>query len=75
MKKFKIIMVLMLFVFLMPFLSNAEEVTTTSTKDPVKVYFFHGDGCPHCAEAREWFEKAAVQGNRNAKYALEEYYY
>ena len=23
----------------------------------VKVYFFHGDGCSHCAEAEEWFDK------------------
>ena len=22
-------------------------------KDKIKVYFFHGDGCPHCAEAEE----------------------
>lgn len=56
MKKSKILMVLMLFILMMPFIAKAEEVTTTSMNTPVNVYFFHGDGCPHCAEAEEWFE-------------------
>ena len=56
MKKSKILMVLMLFILMMPFIVKAEEVTTTSMDTPVNVYFFHGDGCPHCAEAEEWFQ-------------------
>ncbi|MBQ6753916.1 MAG: sel1 repeat family protein [Bacteroidales bacterium] len=40
------------------------------------ICYFRGCGVKQNKEkAREWFEKAAVQGNRNAKYALEEYYY
>ena len=35
---------------------NVEETEETVTKDPVTIYFFRGEGCPHCAEAEEWFE-------------------
>ena len=64
MRKYKFLMVIiMLLVLVVPVISLADEndvVTTTSAsesgKTPVKVYFFHGDGCPHCAEAEEWFE-------------------
>ncbi len=65
MKKYKFLMVMiMLLVLVVPFVSLAEteENTTVTTgvaengKTPVKVYFFHGDGCPHCAEAEEWFQ-------------------
>lgn len=57
MKKNKLIVLLMLFTIFMPFIAKAEEVSTTGVyKTPVNVYFFHGDGCPHCAEASEWFE-------------------
>jgi len=36
---------------------NAEEATETLNNAKVKIYFFRGEGCPHCAEAEEWFEK------------------
>ena len=26
-------------------------------KEKVKLYFFHGDGCPHCAEEDKFLEK------------------
>ena len=26
-------------------------------KEQVKLYFFHGDGCPHCAEEEKFLEK------------------
>ena len=48
MKKF--IITLCLMIMLIPGIVKAE------TKDPVDVYIFHGDGCPHCAEAFEYFE-------------------
>ena len=40
------------------FADNEEETKTTSTKESkeVKIYFFRGQGCSHCAEAEEWFK-------------------
>ena len=34
-------LILGIFLFLMPLVVDAKEIT---------LYFFHGDGCPHCAE-------------------------
>lgn len=40
-------------------------------KSPIIVYFFHGDGCPHCAEAEEWFE--SVKDDLGQYFTVEEY--
>lgn len=32
-----------------------DEEKESSSKE-VKVYFFHGDGCPHCEDAQEFFD-------------------
>ena len=34
---------------------RAEETTETLSNAKVKVYFFRGEGCSHCAEAEAWF--------------------
>ena len=47
MKKFKIIVLFLL--LMIPFGVKAES--------KVKLYFFHGDGCPHCAEEEEFFDE------------------
>ena len=40
--------------------AEATEVTSESTTQEeskeVKIYFFRGEGCPHCEEAEEWFK-------------------
>ena len=69
MNKFKTILVVILSVFLvLPFGVLASQETSTDPannntpageveKDKkVKVYFFRGEGCPHCAEAEEFFK-------------------
>lgn len=70
MNKLKIILVVMLSVFLvLPFSvlasqDSANEGTDSSTEIPVaeeeskkvKVYFFRGEGCPHCADAENFFK-------------------
>ena len=33
-----------------------EEETAKEDNKEVKVYFFRGQGCSHCAEAEEWFK-------------------
>lgn len=43
------------FVFLFPFSAFAAE------KGNVTLYFFHGDGCPHCAEEKVFLDK--LQGS------------
>ena len=35
---------------------RAEETTETLSNAKVKVYFFRGEGCSHCAEAEAWFK-------------------
>lgn len=49
MKKIKFI----LLVFISFFLFN----TDAFAKESIKVYFFHGDGCPHCKEENKFLEK------------------
>ena len=46
----KVLMIFCLIIMLIPGIVKAE------TKDPIDIYIFHGDGCPHCAEAFEFFE-------------------
>ena len=33
-----------------------DDEESDKKKSKVKVYFFHGDGCPHCADAEEFFD-------------------
>ena len=47
----KIIGFLFSFLLLCPFLLKADEVK------PVNVYFFYGDGCPHCAAEEVFLDK------------------
>ncbi len=37
---------------------NPEATETTGTEDSkeVNLYFFRGEGCPHCEEAEQWFK-------------------
>ena len=58
MKKIKILLMTLFVLLAMPFTVFAEdEASTNSEKDnKVKVYFFRGEGCPHCAEAEEFFD-------------------
>ena len=58
MKKIKILLMALFVLLAIPFTVFAEdEASTTSEEDnKVKVYFFRGEGCPHCAEAEEFFD-------------------
>lgn len=66
MKKLKLLFVLLLALFILPVAVFAEgeeeyseeETTTEEVAEEsreVPVYFFRGEGCPHCEEAEEWF--------------------
>lgn len=53
MKKLKYLLVLIV-ALLLPVAVFAEGENTESKE--VKLYFFRGEGCSHCAEAEAWFE-------------------
>ena len=50
MKKLSLVFVLLLGLLLIPSSVSAED------NDKVNVYFFRGEGCPHCEEAEEFFD-------------------
>jgi len=57
MKKLQFLFVILIGILLIPNVVLADEVQTTSEENKkVNVYFFHGNGCPHCAEAEEFFK-------------------
>ena len=56
MKKFKILLVIMIGLLMIPFSTYAEEENVEETDKRVTVYFFYGDGCPHCAKFEEAFD-------------------
>ena len=35
---------------------QTEQATSSDESKEVKIYFFRGEGCPHCQEAEEWFK-------------------
>ena len=62
MKKFKYLVILLIAALIIPFTVRAEGEETTSTEsNEVKVYFFRGQGCSHCAEAEAWFQSIEEQ--------------
>lgn len=61
MKKVRsLLIILLVAVLVIPFSVRAEKETETekeeTTKEPVKVYLFRGEGCGYCASALEWFD-------------------
>lgn len=47
----RVLVALLLVVMFIPFAVRAD-----SDSKKVTIYMFKGDGCPHCAEALEWFD-------------------
>lgn len=56
MKKFKLLIILLITALILPIAvyAEGEEVTSEESKE-VNIYLFRGEGCPHCQEAEEWF--------------------
>ncbi len=54
MKNLKFFALLLAFFLVLPLAVFADEATEESKE--VNVYLFRGEGCPHCAEAEEWFK-------------------
>ncbi|MBO6195377.1 MAG: hypothetical protein J6O56_03405 [Bacilli bacterium] len=73
MKKVAKFLVLALVLFI-PFMVNVHaEEKKTEEKSKVNVYLFRGDGCPHCAEAEEWFDGLAKDEEFSKYYELVDY--
>ena len=51
MKNLKILALVLAVFLVLPLAVFADEAT-----EEVNVYLFRGEGCPHCAEAEEWFK-------------------
>ncbi len=68
MKNVKYLLLLLLAFLVIPFtvLAEGEEASRE-----VKVYVFRGDGCPHCADAEEWF--ASIEDEYGDKFEVVDY--
>ena len=64
-KKFGLMLVAFLTILLMPVLANAQEKVT--------IYFFRGEGCPHCADAEEFFDKIKEDKEYKDKFEIKDY--
>ena len=74
MKYLRYLVLLLAVVFVLPFVAYAEgeeDAPLIAEDQRVAVYFFHGATCPHCQEAREWFE--SISEEYGYKYKLVEY--
>lgn len=45
----------------------------TKEKSKINVYLFRGEGCPHCAEAEEWFSELSKDEEFSKYYTLVDY--
>lgn len=58
MKKLRFLFIILVAFLILPFSVFAETATEDEDSDKaVNVYLFHGDGCPHCEDAQEWFSE------------------
>lgn len=63
MKKIKYLFIIFTFLFLFPFGVGAKE--------KINIYFFRGNGCPHCEEAENFFN--SIEGEYGKYYNLVDY--
>ncbi|MBP5678420.1 MAG: hypothetical protein J6X28_01150 [Bacilli bacterium] len=75
MKRIQYLFLLLLVLCLVPmvaFAEGEEDATLDAEQDNrVTIYFFHGDGCSHCAETNEWFE--SIEEEYGYKYNIIRY--
>lgn len=71
----KITCLLLLLLLIVPFAVFADEnetVTTSGEEDNrVPIYFFRGEGCPHCQDAEKWFD--SIQEEYGSKFKVVDY--
>ncbi len=52
----KLLILIFTIIIVLPLGVYAEGEKKEANKEPVNVYIFHGETCPHCQETFEWFE-------------------
>ena len=75
MKNKVLIFILLLFTFITPayalsdnYQDKVADITNTKVEeDIINIYFFRGEGCPHCAKEEEFFEKELKKKYDNIK--------
>ncbi len=55
-------------------LAKSVQAQTPQTENPVYIYLFWGDGCPHCAKAKPYFENLAAAHPEIVLHTYEVYY-
>ncbi len=53
--------------------NTEENIAGVGTSEPVNVYLFRGEGCPHCEEALEWFNSDSVKEKYGEYFKLIKY--
>ena len=74
MKKFKLILLILAVLVIIPFGVFADETTedtATEESNEVNVYLFHGDGCGFCEKAKTWFSE--IEEEHGYKFELIKY--
>ena len=72
--KQKIIWIIALFLLVIgAFANGAQAVQASSQEKDINIYFFWGDGCPHCAAAHPVLEGLAEENPRIGFYEFEVY--
>lgn len=51
----------------------AETVKEEKESDPVKIYVFYGEGCPHCEELHNYLDTLATNKDVKGKYEVVDY--
>ena len=68
MKKLSTLLVLAMALFI-PFMTNV----SAEKNEKINVYLFRGEGCPHCAEAEEFFDELKEDEEYGKYYTLVDY--
>ena len=73
MKKFRIFLLLIVGVFILPFMVNAAtpDNPIDEESNEVRIYLFRGEGCPHCEEAIEWLD--SIEKEYGSKFQIISY--
>lgn len=69
MKRISYLLMLLVAMLVVPFAVFAQEEEGSNSE--VAVYFFRGEGCSHCAEAKEWF--SSIEETYGDKFEITDY--
>lgn len=71
---FKVVVILVLLVAGFGIARPGRAAIPAQAPEDVPIYFFYGDGCPHCAEEEPFLEKLANRNRRITLYQYEVWY-